>query len=90
MWGANDTVNAYIWELGHFPRCREVASKEERYEMATLVLEFSNEEAMRIEAILMDNDAEEALRFLKEVIKPKIRSKRSNALDMGKSTGIMT
>jgi hypothetical protein len=67
-----------------------VAIKEERCEMATLVLEFSNEEAMRIEQILMDNDAEEALRFLKEVIKPKIRSKRSNALDTGKSTGIMT
>lgn len=58
--------------------------------MANVVLEFSNEEAMRIEAILMDNDAEEALRFVKEVIKPKIRSKRSNKLDMGKSTGIMT
>jgi hypothetical protein len=58
--------------------------------MANLVLEFSPEETMRIEAILMDNDAEDALRFLKEVIKPKIRSKRSNDLDMGKSTGIMT
>jgi hypothetical protein len=58
--------------------------------MANLVLEFSPEETMRIEAILMDNDAEDALHFLKEVIKPKIRSKRSNELDMGKSTGIMT
>ncbi len=58
--------------------------------MANLVLEFSPEETMRIEAILMDNDAEDALRFLKEVIKPKIRSKRSNELDTGKSTGIMT
>jgi len=58
--------------------------------MANVVLEFSPEETMRIEAILMDNDAEDALRFLKEVIKPKIRSKRSNELDMGKSTGIMT
>jgi len=58
--------------------------------MANLVLEFSPEETMRIEAILMDNDAEDALRFLKEVIKPKIRSKRSNELDMGKSMGIMT
>jgi len=58
--------------------------------MANVVLEFSYEETMRIEAILMDNDAEDALRFLKEVIKPKIRSKRSNELDMGKSTGIMT
>jgi len=58
--------------------------------MDNLVLEFSPEETMKIEAILMDNDAEDALRFLKEVIKPKIRSKRSNELDMGKSTGIMT
>ena len=58
--------------------------------MANMVLEFSPEETMRIEAILMDNDAEDALRFLKEIIKPKIRSKRSNELDMGKSTGIMT
>jgi len=58
--------------------------------MANVVLEFSHEETMRIEAILMDNDAEDALRFLKEVIKPKIRSKRSNELDMGKSMGIMT
>ena len=58
--------------------------------MHNVVLEFSYEETMRIEQILMDNDAEEALRFFKEVIKPKIRSKRSNELDMGKSTGIMT
>ena len=58
--------------------------------MAALILEFSHEEAMRIEAVLMDNDAEEALRFLKEIIKPKVRSKRSNELDMSKSTGIMT
>ena len=36
--------------------------------MANMVLEFSPEETMRIEAILMDNDAEDALRFLKEVI----------------------
>jgi hypothetical protein len=57
--------------------------------MSNIVLEFSHEEIMRVEAILMDNDAEEALRFVKEIIKPKIRSKRSNELDMGKSTGIM-
>ena len=58
--------------------------------MINLVLEFSDEENMRIEAILMDNDAEEALRFFKEVIKPKIRAKGSRELDMGKSTGVMT
>jgi hypothetical protein len=58
--------------------------------MANVVLEFSSEDTMRIEAILMDNDAEDALRFFKEVIKPKIRAKRSQELDTGKSTGIMT
>ncbi len=31
--------------------------------MANVVLEFSHEEAMKIEAKLMDNDAEEAQRF---------------------------
>ena len=58
--------------------------------MATIVLEFSSEEIMRIEAILMDKDAEDALKFFREVVKPKLRSKRSNELDMGKSTGVMT
>ena len=58
--------------------------------MGKVVIEFSDQENMRIEAILMDNDAEEALRFFKEVIKPKIRSKGSRDLDMAKSTGIMT
>ncbi|MEA3361187.1 MAG: hypothetical protein U9R17_17515 [Thermodesulfobacteriota bacterium] len=58
--------------------------------MATIVLEFSSKEIMKIEAILMDSDAEDALKFFKEVVKPKLRSKRSNELDMGKSTGVMT
>jgi hypothetical protein len=38
----------------------------------------------------MDGDADEALRFIKEVIKPKLRAKGSSALDSGKSTGVMT
>ena len=58
--------------------------------MGKIVIEFSDQEHMRIEAILMDNDAEEALRFFKEVIKPKIRAKGSSELDTGKSIGIMT
>jgi hypothetical protein len=58
--------------------------------MGKVVLEFSDTETMRIEAILMDADAGEALRFFKEVIKPKLRAKGSSALDSGKSTGIMT
>ena len=58
--------------------------------MAKIVLKFSDEDRMRIEAILMDNDAQEALLFLKEVIKPKIRAKGSKELDTGKPTGVMT
>ena len=58
--------------------------------MAKVVLEFSDEDRMWIEAVLMDNDAQEALRFLKEVIKPKIRAKGSKELDTGKPTGVMT
>jgi len=55
-----------------------------------MVLEFSHEEAIKIEAILLDNDAEEALQFFKEVLKPRIRAKGSKDLDMAKPTGIMT
>jgi hypothetical protein len=58
--------------------------------MGKVILEFSDVEKMRIEAILMDDDAEEALHFFKEIIKPKLRAKGSSALDSGKSTGIMT
>jgi hypothetical protein len=58
--------------------------------MAKMVLDFSEEDQMRIEAILMDNDAQEALRFFKEIIKPKIRAKGFKELDAGKSTGVPT
>jgi len=58
--------------------------------MGKTVIELSDEEKIRIEAILMDNDAQDALSFLKEVIKPKLRSKGSSELDSGKSTGVMT
>jgi hypothetical protein len=58
--------------------------------MAKIILDFSVEDQMRIEAILMDNDAQEASRFLKEVIKPKIKAKGPKELDAGKSTGVQT
>lgn len=58
--------------------------------MAAVILELSRQESMRVEAILMDDDAEEALRFIKEVIRPRIRAKGSSSLDAHKSTGIMT
>jgi hypothetical protein len=55
-------------------------------ELATL--SFTEEEVMRLEGIFMDKDKEEALRFLLEVIKPKIRAKGSRTLDLKKGTGI--
>ena len=55
-------------------------------ELATL--SFTEEEVMRLEGIFMDKDKEEALRFLLEVIKPKIRAKGSRTLDSKKGTGI--
>ena len=58
--------------------------------MGKVVIELSDTEKMRVEAILMDNDADEALRFVKEVLKSKLRAKGSRTLDSGKSTGIMT
>jgi hypothetical protein len=58
--------------------------------MGNVILEFSDREKMRMEAILMDEDGDEALSFFKEVIKPKLRAKGSTALDTGRSTGIMT
>ncbi|UCG64665.1 MAG: hypothetical protein JSW12_18940 [Deltaproteobacteria bacterium] len=58
--------------------------------MGKVVLEILHEEIMKMEAILMDDDAEEALRFFKEVLEPKIRARRLNELDMGKSMSIMT
>jgi len=56
--------------------------------MEMTALGFTEEEMMRLEAILMDKDKEEALRFLLEVIKPKVRAKGSRVLDSKKGTGI--
>ncbi|MCF8082647.1 MAG: hypothetical protein K9M96_06115 [Deltaproteobacteria bacterium] len=56
--------------------------------MASIILKLSEQEGMRIESILMDEDAAEALQFLKEVLRPRIRAKGSRSLDSGKTTGI--
>jgi hypothetical protein len=58
--------------------------------MGNAVIELTDLELMRIEAILMDEDQNDAFLFLKEVIKPKLRARGSSALDSRKSTGIMT
>jgi len=56
--------------------------------MEMTTLSFTEEEVMRLEAIFMDKDKEEALQLLLDVIKPKIRAKGSRALDSKKGTGI--
>ena len=59
-----------------------------RRSMEITTLSFTEEEVMRSEAIFMDKDKEEALQFLLDVIKPKIRAKGNRALDSKKGTGI--
>jgi hypothetical protein len=55
--------------------------------MEVTTLSLTEEELMRLESIFMDKDKEEALQFLLEVIRPKIRAKGSRALDWKKGTG---
>ena len=57
--------------------------------MNNVVIELSPREVQLVESILMDDDQDQALAFIKEVIKPKLRSKTNPALDTGRSTGIM-
>lgn len=58
--------------------------------MAGVVIELTSEEAMLVESILLDGDRDEAYRFVREVVKPKLRAKGSVSLDPSKSTGIPT
>lgn len=58
--------------------------------MPNTVIELSDEKAMQVESILLDDDQADALRFIKQVIKPQLRAKRAVSLDSAKSTGIMT
>ena len=48
--------------------------------MEATTLSLRDEDLMRLEFIFMPNDKEEALKFLLEVIKPKIRAKGKRAL----------
>ncbi len=54
--------------------------------MDVTTLNFTEEELIRLESIFMDKDKEEALKFLLEVVKPKIRAKGSRSLDWNKGT----
>ncbi len=56
--------------------------------MELTTLSLTEQEVMRLEAIFMDKDKEEALRFILDVIKPNIRATGSRALDSKKGTGM--
>jgi len=55
---------------------------------AELVFTLSAEEALRLEEIITDRDAEEALRFILEVLKPKLRAKGKGVIDRKKGMGL--
>ena len=55
--------------------------------MESTPISFTEEELMRLESIFMDRDPEQALQFLLQVVKPKIRAKGSRSLDWKKGTG---
>ncbi|GEM_PF-498455 len=58
---------------------------------AELTLTLSAEEALRLELeeIITDRDAEEALKFILEVLKPKLQAKGKRAIDQKKGMGIV-
>ena len=58
--------------------------------MGNVIIELNANEVMRLEAIFLDAVQADALNFLKEVIRPKLRAKPTVSLDRSKSTGIMT
>ena len=56
--------------------------------MKPVTITLSAEETLRLETILMDKDKEEALDFLKNVVKPKIQAKGNRELDSQRGTGV--
>jgi len=56
--------------------------------MKAVTITLAPQEILRLEAIIMDKDKEEALDFLKTVIRTKIRSQGNRGLDGQKGTGV--
>ncbi len=56
--------------------------------MKAVTITLQAEEVLRLEAILMDKNKEEALEFLKTVLRPKIRAQGNRGLDSQKGTGV--
>ncbi len=56
--------------------------------MKSVTITLDAQEVLRLEAILMDKNKEEALDFLKTVIRTKIRAQGNRGLDSQKGTGV--
>lgn len=54
-----------------------------------MTITLSSEEALRLEEIITDRDAEEALRFVLEVLKPKLQAKGKRTIDQKKGMGMV-
>jgi hypothetical protein len=59
-------------------------------EMKATTITLEAQEVMELEAILLDRDREAALKFLKDVVRAKVRSQGSSELDPSKTSGIPT
>ncbi|MGQ9478110.1 MAG: hypothetical protein ACUVRH_06460 [Candidatus Bipolaricaulia bacterium] len=56
--------------------------------MGQTVLSLSDEEVQRLEEIITDRDRDEALKFILEVLKPKLQAKGKGTIDGRKGMGM--
>ena len=56
--------------------------------MKNYAIVLSEAEVMELQGILMDRDAEQALRFLKKVLASKIKAQGAKEFDFSRGTGI--
>ncbi|MCR4403912.1 MAG: hypothetical protein NUW06_01215 [Candidatus Acetothermia bacterium] len=54
----------------------------------TLTLSLSAEEVLRLEEIIVDRDRDEALKFILEVLQPKLQAKGRRAMDRKRGMGL--
>ncbi len=84
-------LQKWTWrrEAGQEEQIREKReSVKEVKAMGATMLTLSDEEALRLEAIITDRDQEEALRFVLEVLRPKLQAKGKGTMDRQKGMGI--
>ena len=56
---------------------------------AEVTLNLTAEEALRLEEVITDRDAQEALKFVLEVLKPKLQAKEKRTIDQKKGMGMV-